>query len=53
MASLKEVAQLASVSLMTVSRAINQPQRLKPETLARVLHAIDGHAYPNMLTSAV
>ncbi len=45
MASLKEVAQLASVSLMTVSRAINQPQRLKPETLARVLHAINSLNY--------
>ena len=45
MASLKEVAQLASVSLMTVSRAINEPQRLKPETLARVQQAIDALNY--------
>ena len=45
MASLKEVAQLASVSLMTVSRAINEPQRLKPETLARVQQAIDALHY--------
>ncbi|WNN45967.1 MULTISPECIES: LacI family DNA-binding transcriptional regulator [Winslowiella] len=45
MASLKEVAKLASVSLMTVSRAINQPQQLKPETLARVQRAIDALNY--------
>ena len=36
MASLKDVAKLANVSLMTVSRALNSPERLKPETLARV-----------------
>lgn len=45
MASLKEVAQLAAVSLMTVSRAINEPQRLKPETLARVQQAISALNY--------
>lgn len=41
MASLKDVARLASVSLMTVSRAINNPELLKPETLKQVQHAID------------
>ncbi|HGY3149921.1 TPA: LacI family DNA-binding transcriptional regulator [Morganella morganii] len=41
MASLKDVARLASVSLMTVSRAINNPELLKPETLRQVQHAID------------
>lgn len=45
MASLKDVAQRASVSLMTVSRAINEPQRLKPETLARVREAINALNY--------
>ena len=40
MASLKDVAKLANVSLMTVSRALNSPERLKPETLARVQEAI-------------
>ncbi|CAM3792221.1 LacI family DNA-binding transcriptional regulator [Serratia silvae] len=40
MASLKDVAKLANVSLMTVSRALNSPERLKPETLARVQAAI-------------
>ncbi|OAT45438.1 LacI family sucrose specific transcriptional regulator [Proteus hauseri ATCC 700826] len=41
MASLKDVARLASVSLMTVSRAINNPELLKPETLKQVQSAID------------
>lgn len=40
MSSLKAVAQLANVSLMTVSRAINTPDKLNPETLARVQSAI-------------
>lgn len=41
MASLKDVAKLAAVSLMTVSRAINHPEQLKPETYMRVKQAID------------
>jgi DNA-binding LacI/PurR family transcriptional regulator len=41
MASLKDVAKLANVSLMTVSRALNNPERLKSDTLSRVLAAID------------
>jgi len=40
MASLKDVAKLANVSLMTVSRALNSPERLKPDTLACVQAAI-------------
>ncbi|HFV2109854.1 TPA: LacI family DNA-binding transcriptional regulator [Escherichia coli] len=40
MASLKDVAKLANVSLMTVSRVLNDPKRVKPETLARVQEAI-------------
>lgn len=40
MASLKDVAKRAEVSLMTVSRALNAPERLKPETLTRVQAAI-------------
>lgn len=45
MASLKDVAKLAQVSLMTVSRALNTPERLKPETLARVKQAIEQTSY--------
>ncbi|CAI2500846.1 LacI family DNA-binding transcriptional regulator [Serratia ficaria] len=41
MASLKDVAKLAGVSLMTVSRAINEPGKLRPETYQRVKQAID------------
>ncbi|KOC90170.1 LacI family DNA-binding transcriptional regulator [Winslowiella iniecta] len=41
MASLKDVAKLANVSLMTVSRALNTPERLRADTLTRVQAAID------------
>ena len=41
MTSVKDVAQLAGVSLMTVSRALNTPEKLSPETLQRVRRAID------------
>ncbi|WP_416260105.1 LacI family DNA-binding transcriptional regulator [Gibbsiella quercinecans] len=45
MASLKDVAKLAGVSLMTVSRAINEPDKLRPETYQRVKQAIDRLEY--------
>ncbi len=45
MASLKDVAKLANVSLMTVSRALNSPERLKADTLARVQAAIEQTNY--------
>ncbi|MWN31860.1 MULTISPECIES: LacI family DNA-binding transcriptional regulator [unclassified Gilliamella] len=41
MVSIKDVAKLASVSLMTVSRAINDPSKLNKETYKRVKQAID------------
>ncbi|MDA1378898.1 LacI family DNA-binding transcriptional regulator [Plesiomonas shigelloides subsp. oncorhynchi] len=40
MASLKDVAKLANVSLMTVSRVLNDPQRVKSDTRTRVQKAI-------------
>jgi DNA-binding LacI/PurR family transcriptional regulator len=45
MASLKDVAKLAGVSLMTVSRAINEPGKLRSETYQRVKRAIDQLGY--------
>ncbi len=51
MASLKDVAKLANVSLMTVSRAINEPQRLKPETLERVMAAVEQLNYVSDLSA--
>ena len=54
MASLKDVAKLANVSLMTVSRALNSPEKLKPETLDRVLGAIEEtHYVPDLSAKKV
>jgi LacI family transcriptional regulator len=39
-ARLKDVAQLAGVSSATVSRGLNNPEALEPETLARVQEAV-------------
>lgn len=48
MASLKDVAQLAGVSLMTVSRALNNPDKLSDKTYQAVKQAIDKLGYvPN------
>lgn len=41
MTSLKDVAKLAGVSLMTVSRAINSPEKLNKDTYSKVKQAID------------
>ena len=49
MTSVKDVARLAGVSLMTVSRALNSPEKLSPETYQRVRRAIDELQFvPNM-----
>ena len=46
--TLADVAELAGVSRQTVSNAINSPALLRPETLARVQHAIEALGYaPN------
>lgn len=41
MTSLKKVAEYANVSLMTVSRALNDPSKLSEKTLAKVKEAIE------------
>lgn len=45
MASIKDVSKLAGVSWMTVSRAINNPEKVKPDTLKRVNDAIKALNY--------
>ncbi|WP_030915221.1 LacI family DNA-binding transcriptional regulator [Streptosporangium amethystogenes] len=47
-AVLDDVAELAGVSAMTVSRALNAPDRVRPETRARVMAAVNKLGYrPN------
>jgi DNA-binding LacI/PurR family transcriptional regulator len=47
-ARIADVARAAGVSRQTVSNALNTPDRLRPQTLTRVLHAIEELAYhPN------
>lgn len=54
MASLKDVAKLAGVSLMTVSRALNDPKRVRSDTLKRVLEAVETLSYvPDMYARQV
>src|SRR5829696_407697 len=46
--TVESVARHAQVSRQTVSNALNAPERVRPETLARVLAAIDELGYrPN------
>lgn len=45
MASIKDVSKAAGVSWMTVSRAINSPEKVKAETLKRVNEAIKALNY--------
>jgi DNA-binding LacI/PurR family transcriptional regulator len=46
--TLADVAERAGVSRQTVSNAVNNPDLLRPDTLARVLEAIDALGYsPN------
>ncbi|MGZ5398845.1 MAG: LacI family DNA-binding transcriptional regulator, partial [Nocardioides sp.] len=43
-----DVAEVAGVSRQTVSNAVNNPDLLRPDTLTRVLEAIDDLGYsPN------
>lgn len=53
-ATLKDVARLAGVSAITVSRAINQPDVVSEETLTSVRKAIEQLGYvPNLLAGGL
>lgn len=51
MASVKDVARLAGVSCMTVSRALNTPGKLNPETLTKVRQAVEALGYVPSLSA--
>ena len=52
-ASIKDVAQIAGVSIATVSRCLNDPERVRPQTRARVLEAVRETGYsPNTLAQS-
>ncbi|HUW41839.1 MAG TPA: LacI family DNA-binding transcriptional regulator [Rectinemataceae bacterium] len=54
MASQSDVAKLANVSFMTVSRVVNGDPRVKPETRERVQRAIEElNYYPNAIARAL
>jgi LacI family gluconate utilization system Gnt-I transcriptional repressor len=53
-ATLAEVAARAGVSAMTVSRALSQPNKVKPQTLERILLVVDELGFiPNQMASAL
>src|SRR6187399_1105326 len=52
--TLDDVARLAKVSPITVSRALNNPSQLSPETLERVQKAVERTGYvPNRLAGGL
>lgn len=52
--TLKDVARLAGLSPITVSRALHNPKLVKPETIARVKEAADAIGYiPNLLAGGL
>ena len=52
--TLADVARMVGVTKITVSRALNEPDRVKPETLARVRDAIKRTGYvPNLVAGAL
>jgi LacI family gluconate utilization system Gnt-I transcriptional repressor len=52
--TLVDVARLAGVSAITVSRALNTPDRVSPETLAQVRDAVARTGYvPNLLAGGL
>lgn len=54
MTTIKDIAKEADVSVATVSRALNSPETLSPETLKRVRKAIDDFGYaPNKIARSL
>src|ERR1041385_240686 len=52
--SIKEVAKRAGVSIATVSRTINVPEKVHPRTVERVQRAIEKLGYrPNLTARAL
>ncbi len=52
--TIHDVARLAQVSLMTVSRALKQPEKLAPQTLQRVREAVARTGYvPNLMAGGL
>ena len=52
--TLKDVARVAGLSPITVSRALNTPQLVRPETVARVREAVELTGYiPNLLAGGL
>ena len=50
MSTIREVADMAGVSVATVSRTLQQPDRVSPKTRVRVQEAIDHLGYkPNLM----
>jgi LacI family gluconate utilization system Gnt-I transcriptional repressor len=53
-ARMTDVARLAEVSIMTVSRALRQPAVVDPETLKRIHGAINATGYlPNRIAGSL
>lgn len=54
MASIKKIAEASSVSVATVSRVLNNPEKVLPKTRQKVLHIIEKFEYvPNPLAKAL
>lgn len=54
MATIKEVAKLAGVSICTVSRALSNKGYIKPETKAKILAAVEElHYHPNQIATSL
>ena len=53
-ATLSDVARVAGLAPITVSRALNKPQLVRPETVARVRQAVELTGYiPNLLAGGL